>query len=334
MMGIIEISVVIPVYNLENYIGRCLNSVLSQSLKEIEVIVINDGSTDDSEKIIKKYAECDVRIKYIKQKNGGVSAARNRGIEEARGKYLTFIDGDDYILNNMLEKMYHLAESENLNFVVCLHGRERRDCIQNNNLMFTINFLEYLDRILEGDLPRSACGILFNMEKLRRHSTTFYKDMKYGEDMLFSINTVIRSKGKLGVIPFEYYLVEEREGSAIRFMNIDQYNRIELLANRLKEIFYKEEIFENYKEKLDKYFLDDFFLSIHHVINSSETKSKKKKVLNEIKQKKHTEYILSGGRKISKKDRLKLLIIKRVPLNIVLKIYELNNKKKRIKLNE
>ncbi|WP_405116532.1 glycosyltransferase family 2 protein [Paenibacillus sp. FSL K6-1217] len=330
----IKISVVITVYNLGDYIERCVKSVLSQSLREIEILVINDGSTDESEEIIKSYAKNDIRIRYFKQKNSGVSVARNKGIENARGKYITFIDGDDYVLNTMLRDMYLFAESENLNMAVCLHERKTQAYRRDYQSNYTVSLFEYIDKILEGDLPRSACGILFNLQNLKEYSITFDKNMTYGEDMLFSLKTAIRSTEKFGVIPFEYYSIEEREGSAIRFMNINQYNRIELLANRLNEVFLEKSLLEKYKDKLYNYFLNDFFLSLQHIINSNGTVMEKKRILKEIKGKSHTKYIFSGGIKITKKEKIKLLIIKIVPIYIVFIIYEINNKLKRTKINE
>ncbi|HBI00735.1 glycosyltransferase, partial [uncultured Flavobacterium sp.] len=91
----IKISVVIPVYNAENHLAECLDSVLNQSLSDIEVICIDDGSEDDSLTILKQYAETDFRLKILSQANQGVSVARNAGLEVAKGKYVSFVDGDD-----------------------------------------------------------------------------------------------------------------------------------------------------------------------------------------------------------------------------------------------
>ncbi|HAS37211.1 MAG TPA: glycosyltransferase family 2 protein, partial [Ruminococcaceae bacterium] len=91
------VSIIIPVYNLEKYIKHCLESVVNQTYKELEIICIDDGSTDGSAEIIKSMAENDPRIKYIYQENAGVSAARNKGLDTATGEYVMFVDGDDYI---------------------------------------------------------------------------------------------------------------------------------------------------------------------------------------------------------------------------------------------
>lgn len=103
-----EISVIIPVYNVQKYLSRCLMSVITQTYNQLEIILIDDGSTDNSGKICDEYAKNDARISVIHKKNGGLSDARNVGIEKATAKYITFIDSDDYIHPNFIEKMYDL----------------------------------------------------------------------------------------------------------------------------------------------------------------------------------------------------------------------------------
>lgn len=113
----IEISVIIPAYNSENTIERCLKSVCEQSLEEIEIIVIDDGSKDNTSKIVNKVALSDQRIRYIKKENGGVSSARNLGLEMAQGKYIAFLDSDDYVLPNIYTVMLSCM-ADNVDMVI------------------------------------------------------------------------------------------------------------------------------------------------------------------------------------------------------------------------
>ncbi|MFR2216093.1 MAG: glycosyltransferase family 2 protein [Ruminococcus sp.] len=99
-----EVSVIIPVYNSEKYVEKCICSVMAQTLPELEIIIINDGSIDESGKILRKLAQKDSRIILLEQENKGVAAARNLGVEKATGKYLTFVDGDDYLQEDYIEK--------------------------------------------------------------------------------------------------------------------------------------------------------------------------------------------------------------------------------------
>ena len=102
----IKISVIVPVYNTEKYLERCIKSIINQSLTDIEIIVINDGSTDNSEQILKNFACKDSRIRIINQKNAGLSITRNNGLQIASGEYISFIDSDDYIHKDMIKILY------------------------------------------------------------------------------------------------------------------------------------------------------------------------------------------------------------------------------------
>ena len=115
-----KISIIVPVYNVEKYIDRCLKSLVNQTLQDIEIIIVNDGSQDKSVEIIEKYLkENPTKIKYYEKKNGGLSSARNYGIEYATGEYIAFLDSDDYVETNMYEEMYNLAKKENADMVEC-----------------------------------------------------------------------------------------------------------------------------------------------------------------------------------------------------------------------
>ena len=105
-----KISVIVPVYNVQKYIDNCLKSLVTQTIKDIEIIIVNDGSKDNSEKIIEKYVE---------KENGGLSSARNYGLEYATGEYIAFLDSDDYVDCKMYEEMYNLAKKENADMVEC-----------------------------------------------------------------------------------------------------------------------------------------------------------------------------------------------------------------------
>lgn len=114
-----KVSVIIPVYNTYDYLSKCLDSLVNQTLEDIEFIVVNDGSPDDSEKLIKEYSKKYSKIKYYKKKNGGLSSARNFGIKKATGEYIGFVDSDDYVENTMFEKLYNKAVDTNSDVVCC-----------------------------------------------------------------------------------------------------------------------------------------------------------------------------------------------------------------------
>ena len=114
-----KISIIVPVYNTEKYLSKCLNSLIKQTYKDIEIIVVNDGSKDKSLEIAKKIAKQDNRIKVFNKENGGLSSARNFGIEKASGEYIGFVDSDDYIKENMFEILYNMIKEANAKIAIC-----------------------------------------------------------------------------------------------------------------------------------------------------------------------------------------------------------------------
>ena len=113
-----SVSVIVPVYNIEQYIGKCLDSIIGQTLKEIEIIVVDDGSTDDSSRIIDRYARTDSRIVAIHKTNGGVVSARNCGIAQATGLYILFVDGDDHLESDTCERLLKKAQATRADMVI------------------------------------------------------------------------------------------------------------------------------------------------------------------------------------------------------------------------
>ena len=114
-----KVSVIVPVYNVEEYLERCLDSLVNQTLKDIEIIIVNDGSTDGSKEKIQKYINTYKNIVYLEKKNGGLSSARNYGIPYAKGEYIGFVDSDDYVELTMYEKMYNKAIEDKSDMVEC-----------------------------------------------------------------------------------------------------------------------------------------------------------------------------------------------------------------------
>ncbi|MCQ2022958.1 glycosyltransferase, partial [Clostridium butyricum] len=118
-MNNVQISIIVPIYNTENYLKRCINSIINQNITNFEVILINDGSTDNSRKICEEYSKLYENIRLINQENLGQAYARNLGITEAKGKYIGFVDSDDYIDKNMYSNLVNIAESNRCDIAVC-----------------------------------------------------------------------------------------------------------------------------------------------------------------------------------------------------------------------
>jgi len=320
----ILVSVIIPVYNLEMYIERCINSVRIQSIESIEIVIIDDGSVDNSDQIIKRLNLEDERIIYFRQENNGVSSARNKGIEVAKGKYITFVDGDDYINPFMLEELISKAEKDLLNLVLCFHSSTSVDFLKIEDN--TITAEEYIKYILEGKVPRTACGILYKLEIIKNNNLYFDNDLHYGEDMLFTIKFLLLSKNKVGICPHPFYIVGQREESAIRTMNIDQFEKIQLLAFKMEKVFKEAGEKDNFQVLLDKYFLFDIIYSISHIVNSKAPIFLKIKKLKEIKDSSHANNSLNIKFQAPFSIKLKASAIRLSPPIIIYFLYSFKTK--------
>ena len=132
------VSVIIPVYNAEKFLKQCLNSVISQTLKEIEIICVDDGSTDNTNAILKAFSEKDQRITVIHQQNAGAGAARNNGLRRAKGKYLSFLDADDFFEKTMLERAVSKIEEDQAEFVVFRCNQYLEDQKKFKNIRYSL----------------------------------------------------------------------------------------------------------------------------------------------------------------------------------------------------
>lgn len=187
-----RLSIIVPVFNVEKYIVKCLKSLVNQTLKDIEIIIVNDGSKDKSEEIIKKYLkENQTIIKYYKKKNGGLSSARNYGLKYATGEYIAFLDSDDYVEKDMYEEMYNLAKKENADMVECDfiwewgYGKKildkRREYKSKKEIMKRPRVVAW-NKIYKREL--------LNKYKIRFPEGLIYEDMEFFYKLLPHINNI------------------------------------------------------------------------------------------------------------------------------------------------
>ena len=161
------ISVIVPVYNVEKYLRRCVKSVSEQSCTDLEILLIDDGSTDNSGRICDELEKTDRRIKVFHKQNGGLSDARNFGIEHSTGEFISFIDSDDYIHPQMLETLLRLITDENADLAVCsaMDVFEGKEVTQVKSIReFTLNRVESYKYMLRGDGIPSACNKLYKRQ--------------------------------------------------------------------------------------------------------------------------------------------------------------------------
>ena len=188
----VEVSIIIPAYNIAPYIGRCLESVLSQSLRDIEIIVIDDGSKDNTAEIIKTYALKDERIKFIQKCNGGVTSARLAGIQGAEGEYIGFVDGDDMIEDDMFERLLNNAKQYHADISHCGYQMvfiNRTDYYYNTGKLIKQDNIAGLKDLISAEFVEpTLCNKLYHRKLFSNLLEKDLLDMqiKYNEDLLMN----------------------------------------------------------------------------------------------------------------------------------------------------
>lgn len=225
-----KLTIIVPVYNIERDLSSCLDSILEQDFKGYELLLINDGSTDNSGKIANDYALKDNRIKVYHQKNAGVSAARNLGIEKACGEWVCFVDGDDQINSNSLTALLKATDQFKSEMIIARAFTYEGGQVKNERYRFEEFFLNKsftgYKLIVERCYKRgSVCGCLFKREFLNKNKLTFPLGLRNGEDSIF-ISLVYLYVQHIHFIDQTFYLVNEREGSASRSWTFDRVHKM------------------------------------------------------------------------------------------------------------
>ena len=190
-MSEIKVSVIVPIYNVEKYLRKSLESIISQTLEDIEIICVNDGSKDNSRDILEEYAQKDPRIVIIDKENGGLSSARNAGMEVARGEYIGFVDSDDWIEDTMYEKLYYNAKLNESEMVICSVHKydDKRKQIVDNDKYYTLEYFE--PKFFDGtfnhldtkDFLLQVCVMAWN--KIYKREVIEAKRAKFPEGLIF-----------------------------------------------------------------------------------------------------------------------------------------------------
>ena len=318
------ISIIVPIYNVGKYLPRCIESILNQTFNNFELILVNDGSTDNSGVVCDDYAKKDTRIKIVHKSNGGVSSARNAGLYVAKGEYIGFVDPDDYIDKNMYEKLYRLCIDNNSDIAICRFNREINGKIQNKESteeIIELNNMEAMNELFKGNLYRfSLCNKLFSKKCF---NDVLFPEERIHEDLSTTYKLFANSK-KAVYINYCGYIYVRRENSILT----STYNE-----KRLQAFIAWDEIIEfidkNYYEIIEQviatftYWCVDNILYILNQVNNSK---KKNNYLNII-QKYTTKYYIYIKRNniLSRSYKLRIRIF-----NINYKLFILGRKIRKV----
>ena len=239
-----KVSVIVPIYNVEKYLEKCINSLLSQTLEDIQIILVNDGSKDNSGNIAKEYEKNNKdRVIYVEKENGGLSDARNYGLKYATGDFIAFLDSDDYIEKNAYEEMYNKAIEENADYVECDFIWEFPNKIRVDKQYPYKNKKEMLSfvRVV-------AWNKLIKRQLITDNNLEFPKGLRY-EDVEFTYK-LIPFVNRFAYVdkPFIHYV--QREDSIANVQN-ERTAEIFTVLNNVIEFYKKNNIYEEYRNELE-----------------------------------------------------------------------------------
>lgn len=216
VMKTVKISVIVPVYKVEGYLSRCVDSILAQTFTTLEVILVDDGSPDGCGRICDEYAMRDGRVKVVHQLNAGVTAARRRGLEEARGEFVCFVDADDYLPENSFQILYETARGEDLDMVmgsyeeVSEEGEVLKEVCYCQQRYESKKFVEFMSM----GLNTAPWGCLYREKLFDAETLKISSDIKRGEDLIMKIRLALKAK-RIKVISEIVYCYVQRNMSVI-----------------------------------------------------------------------------------------------------------------------
>ncbi len=287
------VTIIVPVYNVQKYLNQCLESIVNQTYKELEIILVDDGSTDESGALCDEWAKKDIRIKVVHKKNEGLGMARNTGLANATGEYVKFIDSDDYISLNCIELLYETMHREKVDIVYGMFERFHDDVImQVPKLYESIQIFqeeEVIETVLLGMIgtrpedqkdtafDMSACLSLYKLSLLNKENIRFRSEREYiSEDLLFNIDYLQHVKS-VCVIPEKFYFYRMNMNSLTTSYNPKRFEReikmYQYLNEKLGEFLEKE----RYELHLQRYLIARSRVCIGQ-ISKSELPDKNKQI--------------------------------------------------------
>ena len=246
-----KVSVIIVAYNIENYVERCLISITNQTLKEIEIIVVNDGSTDHTLEKIKNIANDDKRIVIVNQENKGSIEARKSGLNVARGDYILFVDGDDWLEVNTLELLYKNAIINNSDIVIYNaflsydDRKEKFDIIFNKNL----DENDYIENLFLAKIAPSLWSKFVKLDFLKSNNIAFPSNISFAED-LAAVSSWFMNNPKISIVKEYLYNYYKREKS-IKKKKDEKVLEVDKALSFIKNTLIEKNIYDKYKKQFE-----------------------------------------------------------------------------------
>ncbi len=310
------VSVIVPIYNVEAYLEKCITSIINQTYTNIEIILINDGSTDTSLKICQEYQKLDNRIIILNKNNEGLSAARNDGIAKSKGKYICFIDGDDYISPNYIEKLYNDLTKHKADISVCNFYYEnyqgsltkKKEC--QNQIYTSTEALKDIF-LIQKNLEIMVWNKLYKKELFTKNNITFPKSMIH-EDNFVTYKLFAKSK-RISLINDKLYYYVQRNNS---ITNTYSKKRLDVLKSidEIKAYFISR---KDLNEAINCYEFSTYLTIINLLIDKKEDPDTLNKLIKIIKNNKKS-YLNNSLIPNIKKIQLRILITSKFLYKIIL----------------
>lgn len=266
-----KISIIVPMYNSEKYIKKCLESILNQTYEDFEVLLVNDGSTDKTESIVNRYN--DKRIKYIKNKKSGIGKTRNLGIDKSKGEYLMFVDSDDYLDKSAVEKLYNKVEKDDLDIAICDYYKKIGKRIKEEKLISFENTSIKDDSELLLNLNLMPWNKIYKKSLIEKNKIRFPEDLKY-ENIMFVLDALMAAK-KIGKVDESLYYFVIRNNAENVIMNEKVFDMLTICKEINKK--YKKK----HKDLMDK--LTIKLLTELTLLNKKQyDKEQREKFINEV----------------------------------------------------
>ena len=257
----VAISIVIPVYNIERYLNKCLDSIINQSFKDFELILINDGSTDNSGEICDHYAQKDSRVKVIHKDNGGVSSARNIGLDQAKGEWITFVDSDDWVHEDFLKKRHELAIAENADVAYC----DLELVYSDHSEYCRTAEIDPKEKTQVSSWIRSKSNyspiLLIKKELLDYHNLRFMPEVRLCEDLNLILKVILYAKKIVHVKEALYFYNKQNTASTMHNPHL-YWGDLQLAFSDLIDTFKANGVYDHYKEEISWCILEYKFFSI------------------------------------------------------------------------
>ncbi len=267
------VSIVTPVYNSEQYLERCIKSLTNQTYKEVEIILVDDGSKDGSGAICDKCALEDDRIKVLHLKNGGVSNARNNGLEIATGRYVLFMDSDDFYDPNSVENMVESMSGVEMAIArFCFYRNDEIEKIVGPEKNRTISVKEYLDYPFQGEEFGFYCGTncnkMYDMNIIRKNNLRFSRDITLCEDLLFNLNYIKHVTSVHQISKNIYYYEQGNCTSLIKKERPagEAWKCKKQVYNQYVKTFKYFDIYNQYEDKISNFFMENVSWEIKEMV--------------------------------------------------------------------